>query len=102
MVFSTFLLVSIGADRPTTTPFAREPDVIYGRKCGLALTLDVFRPAENRNGVGIIYIVSSGWGSSHSAINMGYVNAFLGADTPSLPLCIAQCLSSSSLRSFPT
>ena len=46
---------------------ARQPsvtkDVVYGHKDGLALTLDVHRPARP-NGAGIISIVSGGWRSS--------------------------------------
>jgi hypothetical protein len=46
---------------------ARQPsvttDVVYGRKDGLALTLDVYRPAHP-NGAGVISIVSGGWQSS--------------------------------------
>jgi acetyl esterase/lipase len=41
---------------------AREiiPDVVYGHKDGMALTFDVFKPA-NPNGAGILYMVSGGW-----------------------------------------
>ncbi len=39
-------------------------DVIYGRKFGTALTLDVFEPA-NANGHGVVFLVSGGWFSSH-------------------------------------
>jgi acetyl esterase/lipase len=48
--------------------FKRTEDVIYGRKFGTALTLDVFQPTPS-NGVGIILMVSGGWFSSHEAIN---------------------------------
>jgi acetyl esterase/lipase len=37
------------------------PDVVYGHKDGLAMTLDVFTPTENPNGAGVIFIVSGGW-----------------------------------------
>jgi acetyl esterase/lipase len=36
------------------------PDVVYGHKDGMALTFDVFRPA-NPNGAAILYMVSGGW-----------------------------------------
>ena len=36
------------------------PDVVYGHKDGLALTMDVFRP-EKPNGAGVLFIVSGGW-----------------------------------------
>ena len=40
------------------------PDVVYGHKDGLALTFDVFKPASNSNGAGVLYIESGGWRSS--------------------------------------
>ena len=49
--------------------FTRIEDVIYGRKFGVALTLDVIQPAKDANGYGIIYMVSGGWFSSHDAVN---------------------------------
>jgi acetyl esterase/lipase len=48
--------------------FTRTRDVIYGRKSGLALTMDVFQPARNANGRGIIFVVSGGWFSTPDAI----------------------------------
>ena len=36
------------------------PDVVYGHKDGMALTFDVFRPAE-ANGAAVLYMVSGGW-----------------------------------------
>lgn len=50
-----------------TTSFTRIEDVIYGRKFGTALTLDVFQP-KTPNGYGIALMVSGGWFSSHEAI----------------------------------
>jgi acetyl esterase/lipase len=40
------------------------PDVVYGHKDGMALTLDVFRPVTGANGAGILYMVSGGWVST--------------------------------------
>ena len=37
------------------------PDVVYGHKLGMALTLDVFKPSGDANGAGILYMVSGGW-----------------------------------------
>jgi acetyl esterase/lipase len=48
-------------------------DVIYGRKAGMALTLDVFEPAR-KNGAAVIFIVSGGWLSSHDDATMVHVN----------------------------
>jgi acetyl esterase/lipase len=61
-----FCAVATG-DRPmaqaTTAAYARQSDVIYGRKFGLALTMEVFVPARP-NGLGVIWLVSSGGHSS--------------------------------------
>lgn len=56
--------------------FTREPDIVYGRKDGMALTLDAFQPTMDKNGAGILLIVSSGWGSSQSAINTRWVSRY--------------------------
>ncbi len=46
----------------------RKVDVVYGRKYGTALTMDVFTPKENAQGIGVILVVSGGWFSAHEAI----------------------------------
>ena len=57
--------------------FTRTEDVIYGRKFGTALTLDVFAPKENANGAAIVWCVSGGWYSGHDAVNAGSVVEYL-------------------------
>lgn len=47
--------------------FTRTEDVIYGRKFGTALTLDVFDPA-NKNGAAVFWMVSGGFFSDHNRI----------------------------------
>src|SRR6267154_3853292 len=47
----------------------RTEDVIYGRKFGTALTMDVFQPT-NANACGIIFLVNGGWLSSKATPNM--------------------------------
>ncbi len=59
-----FPLLGRAAEAPNYT---RQEDVIYGRKPGLALTLDILRPKQNANGLGIIFVVSGGWYSAHPA-----------------------------------
>ena len=54
----------------------RTEDVIYGRKFGTALTLDVFQP-QPANGKAIIFMVSGGFFSSHEAISPAYYRPFL-------------------------
>ena len=55
------------ADEPS---FTRKEDVIYGRKHGTALTMDVFTPKKDANGAAVIFVVSGGWFSAHQAINL--------------------------------
>ncbi|MFN0053232.1 MAG: prolyl oligopeptidase family serine peptidase [Planctomycetales bacterium] len=58
-------------------PFTRQEDVVYGRKYGTALTLDVFTPRAKPNGAGLIFVVSGGWFSAHEAINQGFIAEFV-------------------------
>jgi acetyl esterase/lipase len=63
------LLVGVPVVRAEDGPnYQRTRDVIYGRKAGLALTMDVFAPKENPNGAGVIFVVSGGWFSSPTNI----------------------------------
>ena len=57
---------AVRADEPS---FERTEDVIYGRKSGTALTMDVFQPKSGRLGLGVVAVVSGGWFSSHEAVN---------------------------------
>jgi len=43
-------------------PVKIDPDVVYGHKDGLALTMDVLTPSKS-NGAGVVFIVSGGYGS---------------------------------------
>lgn len=70
------LLPMVTEAAPTNELFTRTEDVIYGRKAGMALTLDVFTPATT-NGAGILWLISSGYGSAHEAINPKYFRALL-------------------------
>jgi acetyl esterase/lipase len=53
----------------------RVRDVVYGKKLGVALTMDVFKPAKP-NGIGVIWMVSGGWVSNHEGINPGLAEIF--------------------------
>lgn len=66
---------AVRADEPLA--FDRKEDVIYGRKPGLALTMDVFTPKSGANGAAIVWVVSGGWFSAHEAINVGPIAEFL-------------------------
>lgn len=72
-MFACFAVLALlplvrGADTPEVK---RQEDVIYGRKHGVALTMDVFTPAK-KNGAAIVFCVSGGWFSNHDAINSGF------------------------------
>jgi acetyl esterase/lipase len=69
----TVLPSGVAADESYT----RVEDVIYGRKYGTALTLDVITPKENANGAAIIWAVSGGWFSSHDGVNPAFVAEYL-------------------------
>lgn len=62
------VLVSPPARAEDKPAAGRAEEVIYGRKFGMALTMDVFRP-EKPNGAGILVVVSGGWVSDHNAID---------------------------------
>jgi acetyl esterase/lipase len=66
------LLISISAHAQDST---RIRDVIYSKKAGVVLTMDVFKPA-NPNGIGVIWMVSGGWVSNHEGINEGLAKIF--------------------------
>jgi acetyl esterase/lipase len=53
----------------------RVQDVVYGHKLGVALTMDVFKPAKP-NGIGVLWMVSGGWVSNHDNINPGLAKVF--------------------------
>ena len=55
----------------------RTQDVIYGRKVGVALTMDVFQSKQRHKGIGIISLVSGGWISNHDEITSNSGAIFL-------------------------
>jgi acetyl esterase/lipase len=52
-------------------------DVIYGRKYGVSLTMDVFTPNGNKNGAAVIMVASGGWVSAKEMINRSFFNEML-------------------------
>jgi acetyl esterase/lipase len=59
---------ALPAQTPMPVKFTRTEDVVYGRKFGLALTLDVFQP-EKPNGAAVIDIINGGAISNHDWIH---------------------------------
>jgi acetyl esterase/lipase len=49
-------------------PYRATEDVVYGHKDGLALTLDVLEPEQNRKGIGLILVSSGSWKSGKSDV----------------------------------
>jgi acetyl esterase/lipase len=58
--------VSVLAQQATAPPSNVDiiPDVVYGHKDGLAMTIDVIKPKTGANGGAVLYMVSGGWVSS--------------------------------------
>jgi acetyl esterase/lipase len=65
------------AGLPAELPVERTADVIYGKKIGVALTMDVFQPKEKANGAAVIFVVSGGWVSDNQALNNVMVSHFV-------------------------
>ena len=63
--------VAVQAQDVTVTP-----DVVYGHKYGMALTFDVFTPA-NANGAAVLDMVSGGWRSNPDDFKPKIGKAFL-------------------------
>lgn len=69
-----FVTGFLRADEPAT--FTRTQDIVYGRKYGVALTMDVIQPAKP-NGYAIVSMISGGWVSNHDGINPAGYAPFL-------------------------
>jgi acetyl esterase/lipase len=66
-IITAGLLVVLSLTPLARAAVTRQEDVVYGRKFGMALTMDVFKP-EKPNGYGIIFVVSGGWFSTKGQI----------------------------------
>jgi acetyl esterase/lipase len=76
-VCGSLLFVSgAGAGEKKEKAYQRTEDVIYGRKFGMALTMDVFTP-KKQNGAAVVLVISGGWFSSHAGINVAFADPFL-------------------------
>jgi acetyl esterase/lipase len=73
----TFVSISVSRATADEPSFTRQEDVIYGRKFGTALTMDVFRPKSGANGAAIVWVVSGGFFSSHESIRPDAAKPFL-------------------------
>ncbi len=74
LLLSSIILPQLRAAEPNYT---HQEDVIYGRKFGTALTMDVFTPKEKANGAAVILVVSGGWFSAHESINLPFAQVMI-------------------------
>ena len=65
LIRESLALVSESPEPTNSSDIATTPDVVYGHKDGLALTMDVYRPT-NPNGAAVLFMVSGGWYSRWS------------------------------------
>ena len=65
-LFALLSMLACASAQETT----RLRDVIYQKRDGFALTMDVFKPAKP-NGAAIVKIISGGWNSNHNSIGDG-------------------------------
>ncbi len=63
-----WLVVLTIASNTTAQELSRERDLVYGRKFGMALTMDVWKPAKP-NGIGVIFLVSGGFKSGMELVS---------------------------------
>jgi acetyl esterase/lipase len=76
IIGACILLVAVSLKGAAADDYKRIEDVIYHRKAGTALTMDIFKPAKT-NGLGIAFMVSGGWFSAHEAIMPAFYKPFL-------------------------
>jgi acetyl esterase/lipase len=77
LLFITCLFSALPIAIADDAPFVRKQDVIYGRKDGLALTLDVLTP-KIANGAAVIQVMSGGFHSNHQMAQPILALPFLG------------------------
>jgi acetyl esterase/lipase len=77
MQFIPLVLLGLSLAPSQAPTYDRKDDVVYGRKYGFALTLDVLAPKEKKNGAGVIFVASGGWFSDKSMIAPANLEEFL-------------------------
>jgi acetyl esterase/lipase len=78
MILGLMAALSLAGPLPAADPpFDRKEDVIYGRKYGTALTMDIFTPKKGAKGIGVVFVVSGGFFSAHEAIQPAFVQPLI-------------------------
>ena len=72
LLFVALVLISPSVGVADENLFKREKEIIYGRKHGLAMTLDVFQPLGKRNNRVIVFVISGGWFSTNHKIDEAF------------------------------
>jgi acetyl esterase/lipase len=67
------LVLGVPVARADEPAFDRKEDVIYGRKYGTALTMDIFTPKKDPKGIGVVLVISGGFFSSREGINPTFI-----------------------------
>lgn len=65
------LIALTGESRAFAQETTRVRDIVYGRKFGLALTMDVWKPRK-QNGCGVIFVVSGAFKSGIDMVDSGF------------------------------
>src|SRR5688572_15006324 len=76
-LLAALLVVMQPPTAPPRPAVERAEDVIYGRKYGMALTMDVYVPKAKQNGAGVVYAVSGGWFSAKQPVAPTIYDVFL-------------------------
>ncbi len=87
LAFTSFFALGLLAARADdAVGIKRTEDVVYGRKYGVALTLDILQP-EKANGRGLILMVSGGWVSDHNSIHPDTLRPYLNRGYTVFAVC---------------
>ena len=74
MRLATLILIAAAGLTAADANFEIVPDIIYGHKLGMALSMDLFQPKTNPNGAAVLFMVSGGWRSNwvppETAVNL--------------------------------
>jgi acetyl esterase/lipase len=70
-VLIALLLLVAGAGRAWAEGNTRTRDIVYGRKFGMALTMDLWKPPR-QNGAGVIFLVSGAFKSGIDMVDSGF------------------------------
>lgn len=57
-------VTTVRAEQPLTDRVTIHPDLVYGHKMGMALTLDLIQPKKKLNGAATLFMMSGGWVST--------------------------------------